>query len=107
MSWRASAFLLLISWGSLSFGAVYPWAFTPLYVGCAAVGVAGLLQRKRTAPTDLPLAISLALLTIAIAVQLVPLHVNAIQALSPETDAFLRQYVFGYATAIDRHPLSI
>jgi O-antigen ligase len=107
MSWRASAFLLLISWGSLSFGAVYPWAFTPLYVGCAAVGIAGFLQRKRAAATDLPLAISLALLTVAVAVQLLPLHVHAIQSLSPETDAFLRRYVLGYATAIDRHPLSI
>jgi O-antigen ligase/polysaccharide polymerase Wzy-like membrane protein len=107
MSWRASAFLLLISWGSLSFGAVYPWAFIPLYVGCAAVGIAGFLQHKRAVATDVKLAISLGLLTIAIAVQLVPLHVNAIHSLTPETDAFLRRYVLGYAIAIDRHPLSI
>src|SRR5215831_5379686 len=107
MSWRAAAILVLISWGALSFGAVYPWAFAPLYAGCAAVGVMALLQRQRTTATDVPLAVSLMLLTIAIAVQLIPLQAETIRALSPQTDAFLQRYVLGYASSIERHALSI
>jgi hypothetical protein len=95
MSWRAAAILVLLSWGALSFGAVYPWAFTPLYVGCAVVGVVAFLQRKRTAATDLPLAVALLLLTSAIAVQILPLPASTIRVLSPETDAFLQKYLLG------------
>src|SRR5215831_6418364 len=108
MSWRAAAILVLVSWGALSFGAVYPWGFAPLYAGCAAVGVIAFLQRqRRTTATDVPLAVSLMLLTIAIAVQLIPLHAETIRALSPQTDAFLQRYVLGYASSIERHALSI
>jgi O-antigen ligase len=107
MSWRAAAILVLLSWGALSFGAVYPWAFTPLYLGCAVVGIVALLQRKRTAATDLPLAVALLLLTCAIAVQILPLPAATIRVLSPETDAFLQKYVLGWATVVGRHPLSI
>lgn len=38
----AAATLSLVAWGALSFGAVYPWAFVPLFLGCAAVGTAAL-----------------------------------------------------------------
>jgi O-antigen ligase len=107
MSWRSAAFLVLISWGALAFGAVYPWAFIPLYAGCAVVGLAMFLERRRTVAMDIPLALSLMLVGIAIAVQLVPVHVDTIRRLSPETDLFLQRYVFGYATAIQRHALSI
>src|SRR5580765_1215370 len=107
MSWRSAAFLVLISWGALSFGAVYPWAFIPLYVGCAALGLAMFLERREAAAMDVPLALSLMLVGIAISVQLVPFHVDTIRRLSPETDLLLQRYVFGYATAIQRHALSI
>jgi O-antigen ligase len=108
MSWRAAAILVLVSWGALSFGAVYPWAFAPLYAGCAVVGVMAFLRRqRRTTATDVPLAVSLMLLTIAIAVQLIPLHAETIRAISPQTDTFLQRYVLGYASSIERHALSI
>jgi O-antigen ligase len=107
MSWRATAILALLSWGALSFGAVYPWAFIPLYAGCAAVGIAAFLQRKHTTAADVPLAVSLLLLTIAIAIQILPLHAGTIRALSPETDVFLQRYTLGWTTAIERHTLSI
>jgi hypothetical protein len=107
MSWRVAAILALVSWGALSFGAVYPWAFTPLYVGCAGVGTAALLQRRRATAVDIPLTVSLLLLAMAIAVQILPLHVGTIRVLSPETDVFLQRYVLGWTTAIERHALSI
>jgi O-antigen ligase len=107
MSWRAAALLLLISWGALAFGAPYPWAFIPLYAGCALVGIAGLLSRQKTSQTDVVLAAALAALAIAIGVQIVPLPSSTIRWFSPETDLFLQRYVVGYATLTERHPLSI
>jgi O-antigen ligase len=107
MSWRAAAILVLISWGALAFGAVYPWAFYPLYIGCAAVGLASFLQRRRTSRTDALLAVALALLGVCVALQLVPLPAGTIGWLSPETDAFLQRYVLGYPSLMPRHALSI
>ena len=107
MSWRAAALLVLISWGALAFGAPYPWAFIPLYVGCAVVGLCGFLSGQKTTRTDVPLGASLAILTIAIGLQLVPLQASTIQWISPETDAFLQRYALGYASLVQRHPLSI
>ena len=107
MSWRALSLLVLTSWGALAFGAVYPWAFIPLYAGCTAVGVAAFLQRKGTSPTDVVLAGSLLFLGLAIGLQLVPLPVSAIRSLSPETDVFLQRYALGYGTFLQRHALSI
>src|SRR5580765_4774199 len=107
MSWRAAALLLLASWGALSFGSVYPWAFIPLYIGCVAIGTRMLLQRRKTSATDIALVLALLVLGLAIAVQLVPLPAAAIRWLSPETDLFLQRYTLGYGSALQRHPLSI
>jgi O-antigen ligase len=106
MPWRAAALLALISWGALAFGAPYPWAFIPLYAGCAVVGLCGFLPGQKTTRTDVPLGASLAILAFVIGVQLVPLQVSTIRWISPETDAFLQRYALGYAV-VQRHPLSI
>jgi O-antigen ligase len=105
-TWRALSAFVLIAWGVLAFGAVYPWAFTPLFAGCMLVGLAALL-RTRPAGDDLLIAGSLALLLVAIAVQLIPLPVGAIAGISAETDAALRQIRIGYPDALSSHPLSI
>jgi len=107
MSWRAAAILVLIAWGALAFGAVYPWAFIPLYVGCAAVGLAAILQRRRTIARDVPLILALLLVGSAIALQLMPLPAGMIRWLNPETDVFLQRYVLGYPALMQRHALSI
>jgi len=109
MSWRATATLLLTAWGALAFGAVYPWAFVPLFIGCVAVGAVALLQRSGADRTDntLALAVPLVLLVAAIGIQLIPMSARTIQWISPETDLFLRRYEVGYATLVQSHPLSI
>ena len=38
------AVLLLLSWGVLSFGAVYPWGYMPILVGCIELGLYGLFK---------------------------------------------------------------
>ena len=107
MSWRVVATLLLVAWGALAFGAVYPWAFTPLFIAAAAVGGATFLQRKGTGTTAILLAATLALLFAAISIQLIPLSVSSIRWISPETDVVLRRYAVGYPATRDAYPLSI
>jgi len=106
MSWRAAASLVLIAWGALAFGAVYDWAYIPLFAGCAIVGLSAWLSPDRTA-TDLRLAGSLAVLAAAIAIQLAPAPVSLIRRISPETDLFLQRYAMKYAEGSSMHALSI
>jgi O-antigen ligase len=107
MSWRVVATLVLTAWGALAFGAVYPWAFTPLFVGCAVVGGATFLQHTGTGKTEAALAVALALLVAAIGLQLVPVSVGSIRWISPETDVVLRRYAISYPASRVRYPLSI
>ena len=107
MSWRVVATLMLTAWGTLAFGAVYPWAFTPLFVGCAAVGGATCLQRSGTGTIDVRLAVALVLLVTAVGLQLVPVSVSTIRWISPETDVVLRRYAVGYPATRQSYALSI
>jgi O-antigen ligase len=106
MSWRVPALLLLITWGVCAFGAVYPWAFIPLYGGCAVVAVVMLAQRRAAAPAGRAPVIALLFVVAAIVAQLVPVPLSLIQRISPETDTFLRWYQVGYRS-LSTHPLSI
>src|SRR6266702_3313079 len=107
MSWVAVAVLVLVSWGALAFGAVYPWAFTPLFLASAVVGLAALLQHRPRTRADVRLAAALVLIAAAMIVQLIPVHADVLSWLSPETDSFLRRYTFGYPTPNVRHALSV
>ena len=98
-------------WGALAFGAVYRWAYVPLAVGCAVVGIAALLTDRRRGPSIGALTAALAAIAVAAALQLIPLSPRAFAAISPGGDAFLRTYDFSYqlaaATAPQAHTISI
>jgi hypothetical protein len=107
--------LLAVAWGVFAFGAVYDWAYAPLFCACAALGLLGLWapgSRVRR-PVSWPIVIGLALIAGVAIVQLVPLSPATIRQISPATDSFLRQYDLAYqvaataGTAGYRHPLSI
>src|SRR5215210_726097 len=94
-----AAVLALIAWGALAFGAVYPWAYTPLLAGCALVGAVGLvINRKRPLPSGITAPV-LALVAVLAAglLQIVPLPAGVVKTLSPSADAFLLSYKVGYA----------
>jgi len=102
------ATLAILAWGGLAFGAVYPWAFTPLLVACAMVGVAALSIDRSRSEIPWSLVAALSVIAAAVAVQLIPLRPGLLRWLSPATDQLLRQYLVVYATATEvRHPLSI
>src|SRR4051794_36023778 len=105
MSWSVAAVLALVTWGAFAFGAVYPWAYWPLFAGCLIVGGAALLRRQEGS-TAKPLAIGLAALLCAVALQLLPVPTSMLRSISPETDTFLHGYDMAYAGA-GSHPLSI
>jgi len=96
-----------VAWGALAFGAVYPWAYTPLAIACAATGVAAIVSRRRAGPPIGALAVTLSAVALAMAVQVMPLDASWFTRLSPAADAFLRSYEFSYQFAAGAHPLSI
>jgi O-antigen ligase len=104
----------LLAWAVLAFGAVYTWAWIPLLIGAATIGVAGL--RFSAATLNHRLAAALAATVGAVALQLVPLPGPILDSFSPAASRFLAQYDLAQAlssarvfdaSAIPPHPLSI
>jgi O-antigen ligase len=105
-----AATLLTIAWGALAFGAVYAWAYRPMFAAAAAIGTVGLMARRDRYPGRVAPAVTLALggVTAGIALQLVPLPRGVIAFVSPATDALLRQHDLAYASGFSTwHSLSI
>jgi O-antigen ligase len=108
----ATAVVLALAWGALSYGAVDSWAYWPLLAACTGIGLWGLMRRGHRAPFDTSVVWGLAAILAAVAVQIVPLPRTLLLALSPSTDAFLRNYDLLYEASIaaggaPSHPLSI
>ena len=99
----------IVVWGALAFGAVYTWAYVPLFVAATAVGVLGAFSGRRLPASRSNRAALLALAAVIAATlaQLLPLPAGLLQAVSPSADSFLRQHDLGYAVNGVRHPLSI
>ncbi len=82
---------LLVAWGALAFGAVYPWAWRPLIAGCAVVGIASwMVARRNGAQSDIRgVMVSLACVALGATLQLVPLSRETRLAISPASEAIL------------------
>ena len=102
--------LLIIAWGALAFGAIYDWARWPLVVACAVAGAWGLTREKVSRErrhVNGPILLGLALVTLAIGVQLVPLESRTIRRWSPATHEFLKQYDLLYALPTEREDVPL
>jgi O-antigen ligase len=99
------ASLGVIAWGALAFGAVYRWAYIPLGIGCAAIGVAALVLERRSRLPIRGMTAGLAAIGLAMTLQLVPFSPEVLERLSPGTDSFLRQSAFSNVAA--RHAFSL
>jgi len=91
--------VVVIGWGVLSFGAVYPWAYWPMAVAASWLGAGAIAvteawrdARART------IAWAWAAIAAAIALQLVPLPHDVFAWLSPGGEELLRQTRLGFAT---------
>ena len=96
-----------LAWGVLAFGAVYPWAYWPLSVASAGLGLWAIVTaRAWEDPRAVRLGIVLAVVLAAIALQAFPLPYHWVSWLSPGLDPLLREYALGYR-APARHALSL
>jgi hypothetical protein len=108
--WRTAAIsiatVLLVAWGALAFGAVYPWAYTPLLAGCAALGGGAWLIASRLRAPDRHVRALIVCLGLVIAggvLQLIPLAPGVRQTISPASEAFLQANDLAYSSASARH----
>ncbi|HEY0872464.1 MAG TPA: O-antigen ligase family protein [Vicinamibacterales bacterium] len=108
-----SAVVAVIAWGALAFGAVYPWAFAPLLIACAAIGAAGIVVYRSRRLDRATRVATLAILPVlaAACLQLIPLPAHVLAAVSPGTHEFLTNFDFAYALGADAgsiwHPISL
>jgi O-antigen ligase len=99
-----------LAWGALSFGAVYPWAYWPLAAACLVSGVAALVATRGVpiAVKGTALTLALGVLAVAILLQLIPLPVTALEAISPRTVELLGELNPAFAAGLMRsHPVSV
>ena len=98
MALLTAALVGALAWGVLAFGGVYPWAYLPLLVALAIVGVAGLwVARATRRSVNVVLLSGLLAVAAAAGAQLVPLPAATLAAVSPSTDTFLTRYDIVYA----------
>ncbi|HEY6210758.1 MAG TPA: hypothetical protein VIW45_00670, partial [Vicinamibacterales bacterium] len=90
--------VIALSWGALTFGAVYPWGYWPLIGASAAVGVLAVLFVRSRVRGLWRVAASLAAVAAVIGLQLIRVPATVIARVSPLRDAFLKRYDVLYAT---------
>ena len=83
MRWFTPAALLLTAWGALAFGAEYPWAYWPLLVFGATLGLLALAAPAPGAGRFPAAAAALGLVAAAAALQVLPLPEAVAAHLSP------------------------
>lgn len=87
-----------LAFGVLAFGAVYPWAYWVVAVASAELGLWAILLGRAWNDWRLwRLAKVLALVGLAIGLQLVPLPPVVFDVVSPEAHRVLAEYEIGYA----------
>ena len=108
-----AATLLAIGWGTLAFGAVYPWGYLTLALLAATAGALPLAigDRRRGifAAAGATRAVRLGLIAVAavIALQLVPLPLSVIKILDPALVDLVSRLDLGFAQGAATHALSI
>jgi O-antigen ligase len=102
----AAMIVAIVAAATLAFGAVYPWAYLPLFIVAAGIGIAGL--RRGLPPERRPLAVAILLAWAAIGAQLLPLPRDLVHTFSPHTESILAAYSLTFADTTDQWvPLSI
>jgi len=91
----ATATVGVVAWGALAFGAPYPWAYTPLAIAAAAVGLAGLA--RGTVPLPRLTVSGLGLIGMLAMLQVVPMPRATAAELSPASERLLIQHDVAYA----------
>jgi O-antigen ligase len=108
--------LAAVVWGTLAFGAVYPWAFWPLAALSLAAGSAGLLAATtdhtlnalpQSAVVSRGFVLALGGVVTALLLQLIPLPFPILLAVNPNGVWLRRQLDFPFVGAAGAHALSV
>jgi O-antigen ligase len=75
--------VVLLAWGALSLGATRPWGYVPLIAGMAIHGAVSFAMREGANPVDRKIHFSLAMVCLAIGLQLLPLPGPFVKLISP------------------------
>jgi hypothetical protein len=87
-----------LAFGVLAFGAVYSWAYWPVAVASAGLGLWAIIVERAWLDWRVwRLAKALGIIAVTIALQLVPLPRAALDVVSPHAAAVLSQYELAYA----------
>jgi hypothetical protein len=100
------ATVVALAWGALAFGSVYQWAYTPLAVGVAAIGLLDLIALRRGRPPIGGVSIGLAAIGVAMAIQLIPVSKTALNRISPAASGFQQQYNQAFGLVRPSDPFS-
>jgi O-antigen ligase len=106
--WYRLLLVSLVAWGALAFGGVYPWAYWPLIVGSAALGIWAIPATAAWRdPRAVTLATALFAVGLAMGIQLIPLPWELVSAISPDANRWLRNARFGVQPEAGWRPLSL
>jgi O-antigen ligase len=86
------AAMLPVLWGTFAFGAVYRWAYVPLAIACAVVGVSLLGLEFRGRPSLKPLIAGMALIALSVIIQAMVLPASFVDHVSPARASFEQTY---------------
>ncbi|MEO8678475.1 MAG: O-antigen ligase family protein [Vicinamibacterales bacterium] len=99
--------LVTLAWGAGAFGSAYRWAYTPLLISSAVLGLAGLWLGQRSSRSSWLLALCLASIAVAVVAQMVPLPLNQLMALSPHAAQVIGELSLPFELNSTSHSLSI
>lgn len=103
MAYVRAALIALIGWGAFAFGAVYPWAYWPLAIAGAALGLAGWFGTRVERPSVAPLAACICVFLLGCALQLAPLPIAWLVRLSPNAAGVLNVLDPLFANGLTSH----
>ena len=99
--------IVTIAWGTLAFGAVYPWAYWPLAIAAIGLGLWGIALGGTWAdPRTRHLSLALGAIAVAVFIQIVDIPYSWLATLSPSVERFLNEFQIGYLPP-GRHALSL
>ncbi len=99
--------IVTIAWGTLAFGAVYPWAYWPLAIASIGLGLWGIsLGGTWADPRTRHLSLALGAIAAAVFIQIIDVPYSWLATLSPAVGRFLSEFQIGYLPA-GSHALSL
>jgi len=102
------AVVLTLAWGIAAFGAPYRWAYVPLLIFSAALGLTGLWLGRKSSSPSVSLLVGLGSIGLASVAQMIPISRRWLATLSPQAEILLDQQNILYAVGQSpSHSLSI